>query len=145
MVFRTKRVVTTTRFIVTAVVVFVICMILNPTEVFQASKAGVNAWWNIVFPALLPFFISSELLMGYGIIQFMGVLLEPVMRPLFNLPGVGSFVLAVGYTSGFPISASLSAKLRKDGLGSSGKARTHLLSFLALGGRWIARWNGKIC
>ena len=69
-----------------------------------------------MFPALLPFFISSELLMGYGVIQFMGVILEPIMRPLFNLPGVSSFVMAVGYTSGFPISASLAARLRKEKL-----------------------------
>lgn len=91
---------------------FIVCMIIFPTAVFQASKAGLAVWWNIVLPALLPFFISSELLMGYGIVQFMGVLFEPVMRPLFNLPGAASFVMAVGYTSGFPISASLTAKLR---------------------------------
>jgi sporulation integral membrane protein YlbJ len=89
-------------------------MIFFPSAVFQASKVGISAWWNIAFPALLPFFITSELMAGYGIIQFMGVLLEPVMRPLFNLPGAASFVMAVGYTSGFPISASLAARLRKD-------------------------------
>ena len=116
MSFRAKSMFTPVRLTVVAIVVFIICMIIYPTAVFQASKTGVNAWWNIVFPALLPFFISSELLMNYGVIQFMGVLLEPVMRPLFNLPGAGSFVLAVGYTSGFPISASLTARLRKDRL-----------------------------
>lgn len=116
MSFRAKRMFTPVRLTVVAIVVFIICMIIYPAAVFQASKTGVNAWWNIVFPALLPFFISSELLMNYGVIQFMGVLLEPVMRPLFNLPGAGSFVLAVGYTSGFPISASLTARLRKDRL-----------------------------
>jgi len=91
-------------------------MVLFPSAVFEASKTGVNAWWNMVFPALLPFFISSELLMGYGVVHFMGVLLEPVMRPLFNLPGAGSFVMAVGYTSGFPVSASLVAGLRRERL-----------------------------
>ena len=102
--------------ILPGIIIFVSCMILFPSAVFEASKAGISAWWNIVFPALLPFFIASELLAGYGIIQFMGVLLEPVMRPLFNLPGAASFVMAVGYTSGFPISASLSARLRKDNI-----------------------------
>lgn len=104
------------QFIVSAVVAFIACMVFFPSAVFDASKTGVKAWWNIVFPALLPFFISSELLMGYGVVKFMGVLLEPVMRPLFNLPGAASFVMAVGYTSGFPISASLAAQLRKDRL-----------------------------
>jgi len=102
--------------IVPAIVLLIFCMVIYPRDVFEASKAGISAWWNIVFPALLPFFISSELLMGYGVVQFMGVLLEPVMRPLFNLPGAGSFVMAVGYSSGFPISASLTARLRKERL-----------------------------
>ncbi len=102
--------------IVLAVICFVFSMVFFPGAVFEASKTGVRAWWDIVFPALLPFFISSELLMNYGVIRFMGVLLEPVMRPVFNLPGAGSFVMAIGYTSGFPISASLAARLRKDKL-----------------------------
>jgi len=114
--FKGKKLFKLTRVIILTVIAFVICMVIFPTAVFQASKAGVNAWWNIVFPALLPFFISSELLMSYGVIQFMGVMLEPVMRPLFNLPGVASFVLAVGFTSGFPISASLAARLREEKL-----------------------------
>ena len=102
------------RSIIPAIIVFVSCMVCFPSAVYEASKLGLNAWWNIVFPALLPFFVSSELLMSYGVIQFMGVILEPVMRPLFNLPGAASFVIAVGYTSGFPISAALAARLRKD-------------------------------
>lgn len=102
--------------ILSCIAIFVSCMVFFPSAVFQASKAGISAWWNIAFPALLPFFITSELMAGYGIIQFMGVLLEPVMRPLFNLPGAASFVMAVGYTSGFPISASLAARLRKDNI-----------------------------
>lgn len=116
MKFRGQKLFTLTRVVILTVTIFLISMVIFPTAVFQASKAGVNAWWNIVFPALLPFFISSELLMSYGVIQFMGVLMEPVMRPVFNLPGAASFVLAVGYTSGFPISASLAARLRKENL-----------------------------
>ncbi len=115
MIIALKRYFSAKRLIIPAVLAFTACMVVFPTAVFEASKAGAYAWWNIVFPALLPFFISSEMLMGYGIVQFMGVILEPVMRPLFNLPGAGAFVIAVGYTSGFPISASLAARLRKDG------------------------------
>lgn len=111
-----KRLIQPQVLILACVIIFVCSMIVFPSAVFEASKAGINAWWNIAFPALLPFFIASELLAGYGVIQFMGVLLEPVMRPLFNLPGAASFVMAVGYTSGFPISASLSARLRTENI-----------------------------
>lgn len=94
----------------------VVSMIVFPVDVFNSAKTGLKAWWEIVFPALLPFFIAAELLMGFGIVHFMGILLEPVMRPLFNVPGCGSFVMAVGFTSGFPISSYITAQLRKDRL-----------------------------
>ena len=93
--------------------VLIFFMVANPKEVFEASSLGLNAWWKLVFPALLPFFIGSELLMGFGVVSFMGVLLEPIMRPLFNLPGSASFVIAMGYTSGSPIGAVITAKLRQ--------------------------------
>lgn len=91
---------------------FVLGMITQPQTVYEGAVYGLGAWWNIVFPSLLPFFIVSELLMNFGVVHFMGVLLEPVMRPLFNVPGAGSFVLAIGYTSGYPIGAMVTARLR---------------------------------
>lgn len=99
-----------------AALIFAASMILYPREVFNASLRGLDAWWTVVFPALLPFFVVSELMMALGIVDFLGVLLEPVMRPLFNLPGQGAFVMAIGYTSGAPIGSMLTAKLRQQRL-----------------------------
>ncbi len=107
---------------------FFISMILFPKEIYQASLMGLQAWWNIVFPALFPFFVVSELFMQLGIVNFMGILLEPIMRPLFNLPGSGAFILAIGYSSGSPISAIYTSKLRKDLILSKEEAE-RLISF----------------
>lgn len=107
-----KRRRTTQIFFSLCTLALVLGMITQPKIVFQGALTGLNLWWNIVFPSLLPFFIVSEILLSLGIVHFMGVLLEPVMRPLFNVPGTGSFVLAVGYTSGYPIGAMVTAKLR---------------------------------
>jgi sporulation integral membrane protein YlbJ len=90
-------------------------MIAYPKESFEASLRGLNMWWEIVFPSLLPFFIISEMLIGFGVVKFIGVLLEPLMRPLFRVPGVGGFVWAMGMASGFPAGAKLSARLRQEG------------------------------
>jgi len=95
------------------VLIIFFSLMIFPKQVFEASLRGLNAWWTIVLPALLPFFIMSQVLVALGIVQFLGVLLEPVMRPIFRLPGSGAFVLAVGYTSGAPISAIVTADLRK--------------------------------
>ncbi|TEB12087.1 sporulation integral membrane protein YlbJ [Pelotomaculum propionicicum] len=107
---------------------FTAAMIFNPRIVFEGSVTGLKTWWNIVFPSLLPFFIASELLMSFGVVNFMGVLLEPVMRPLFKVPGAGAFVVAVGFTSGYPIGAMLTARLRADGLCTRVEAE-RLMSF----------------
>lgn len=97
-------------------VAFIIMLVCFPQAVYMASHRGLKAWWEIVFPSLLPFFIGTELLVGFGVVRFMGVLLEPVMRPLFNLPGAASFVVAVGFSSGFPIGSIVTTDLRKDRL-----------------------------
>jgi sporulation integral membrane protein YlbJ len=88
-------------------------MVFYPDQAFESALAGLKVWWEVVFPALLPFFIFSEILMGLGVVSAMGVILEPMMRPLFNVPGVGSFVMAMGLASGYPIGAILTAKLRR--------------------------------
>lgn len=91
-------------------------MIVFPKDAFEAAVSGLEVWWNVVFPALLPFFVISQILIGLGVVHMMGVFLEPVMRPLFNVPGTGSFVMAMGLASGFPIGAILTAELRSRNL-----------------------------
>jgi len=90
-------------------------LIFYPQESLDASIRGLNMWWEIVFPSLLPFFIVSEMLIGFGVVKFIGVLLEPLMRPLFKVPGVGGFVWAMGMASGFPAGAKFTARLREEG------------------------------
>ncbi len=91
-----------------------IALISFPKESLEASIRGLNIWWEVVFPSLLPFFIVSELLIGFGIVKFLGILLEPFMRPLFRVPGVGGFVWAMGLASGQPAGAKFTARLRQE-------------------------------
>jgi sporulation integral membrane protein YlbJ len=98
----------------TFVTLMALSLILFPKESLQASINGLDMWWKIVFPSLLPFFIVSEMLIGFGVVSFIGVILEPVMRPLFRVPGVGGFVWAMGMASGFPAGAKLTARMRQE-------------------------------
>lgn len=100
----------------TLAAVLTVLVVLSPEVAFKASLRGLRLWWDIVFPALLPFFIMSEILIGLGVVHFMGSLLEPLMRPLFRVPGVGAFVVAMGLASGYPIGAKLTARLREEQL-----------------------------
>ena len=89
-------------------------IIAFPKISVDASLSGLKMWWNIVFPSLLPFFIVTELLIGFGVVTFIGALLEPIMRPIFKVSGVGGFVLVMGMASGFPAGAKITARLYEE-------------------------------
>lgn len=89
----------------------VLLMTVFPTETLHSSLRGLSIWWQVLFPALFPFFVISELLLGFGIVHFFGKLLNPFMRPLFRLPGIGGFVVTMGFISGYPVGARLTAQL----------------------------------
>lgn len=87
-----------------------------PAAAMAAALRGTAIWWEVLFPALFPFFVVTEILLGVGIVHFIGTLLDPLMRPLFRVPGYGGFVMAMGFASGYPIGARLTAELRKQKL-----------------------------
>jgi len=101
-------------FYASALSLLAVLIILFPKASLEASRNGLDMWWKVVFPSLLPFFIVSELLMSYGVVRFIGYLLEPIMRPVFRVPGVGGFVWVMGMASGFPAGAKLTARLRQE-------------------------------
>jgi sporulation integral membrane protein YlbJ len=90
-------------------------MLFSGTAVSAASK-GIQLWFNVVFPSLFPFFVATEVLNRTSFVKALGVLLEPVMRPLFNVPGCGSFAVAMGITSGYPVGAKITSDMRENKL-----------------------------
>lgn len=111
-----------------ATVFMTLAIIQYPKDTFDSAIVGLNLWWNVVFPSLLPFFILSEMLMGLGVVHSLGVLLEPLMRPLFNVPGIGAFALSMGLASGYPMDAVITCKFRKNNLCTTVEAE-RLLAF----------------
>ncbi len=89
-------------------------IIFSPKDSLSAAMDGLNIWGNVVFPSLFPFFVVSEIMIGLGVVSFIGVLFEPFMRPLFRVPGVGGFVFSMGIASGFPAGAKFTARLKQE-------------------------------
>lgn len=96
-------------------VLLVICVVYAPSEAFKASGQGLAIWWRIVFPALLPFVVLSQMLLAGGFAHGLGTLLEPFTRRLLGLPGSFGWVLPLGMTAGFPAAAEAAATLHKQG------------------------------
>lgn len=102
--------------------VLVVCIVLFPEQAFSASLQGLSVWWKIVFPALLPFMVASELMLAYGLAQGLGTWLDPLMRFMFKIPGIGGAALVMGLAAGNPAGAELTVKLRKQQLLNRGEA-----------------------
>lgn len=96
-------------------ILLAIAIIAAPESSFAASLQGLKLWWTLVFPALLPFLILSEMLSASGFVHGLGVLLSPLMTRLFRLPGTGGWTLALGMTAGFPAGANGVMQLHKQG------------------------------
>ncbi len=37
-----------------------LAVVQYPKEAFDSAVTGLNLWWNVVFPALLPFLFSQK-------------------------------------------------------------------------------------
>ncbi|MBE1446357.1 nucleoside recognition domain-containing protein [Paenibacillus sp. OAS669] len=100
----------------------VVSIILFPDQAFKSSLQGLRIWWELVFPALLPFFIVIEIARGMGVLHAIGALLEPLLRLLFRLPGIAGWAIAIGITAGTPSGAVAVGSMRKDKLLSRDEA-----------------------
>lgn len=109
-------------------ILLILGLILFSTSSLEAAKKGGQLFLNIVFPSLFPFFVGAEVLYKTGVVRILGVLLEPIMRPLFNVPGCGSFPFLMGITSGYPVGAKITVALRQEKLLSQ-KEGERLLAF----------------
>lgn len=88
----------------------------NPQLSIKSANSGLGIWFNTIIPSLLPFFIISELLIGFGFIDLIGKILQPLMKPIFNTSGEGAFPFIMSLLSGYPMGAKLTSRLREEKL-----------------------------
>lgn len=93
---------------------FNILIIITPNIVIPSAKNGLLLWFNKILPSILPFLIGTNILIHLGFVDFIGVLLNPFMKILFNVSGSGAFALVLGMLSGYPIGAKITANLREN-------------------------------
>lgn len=111
-----------------ALLTIMFAIIVLSQNAYKSAQNAFMLWVNNVIPSLLPFFICIELLKQTNFINFIGKLLTPIMRPIFNVPGSGAFALVMGITSGYPVGAKVASDLYKDNLCSKIEAE-RLISF----------------
>lgn len=108
--------------------IFTIFLLIFSTDNLSAAKKGISLWASSVLPSLLPFFIATELISHTNIVSIIGNFLNPIMRPIFNVPGEGAFALVLGIISGYPVGAKTVANLKESGICSDIEAE-RLIAF----------------
>lgn len=111
-----------------AITLFLILLVCFSESSFKSAHTGFMLWANNVLPALLPFFICIELIKATNFMEAIGKLLEPIMKPLFNVPGCGAFAIVMGISSGYPVGAKIVSDLRENKCCSKSEGE-RLLSF----------------
>lgn len=96
-----------------AAAVLTLMLVLYPAASLEAAREGMDLFFRVVFPSLFPFFVLSDIMLGLGVVHFIGILFTPLMRPLFNVPGEGAFALSMGLAAGYPMDAVITAKFRR--------------------------------
>ena len=107
---------------------FNILIIIVPNVVISSAQSGLMLWFNKILPSILPFLIGTNILIHLGFIDFLGTLLDPFMKKVFNVSGCGAFALVLGMFSGYPVGAKITASLRENKKISSVEAQ-RLASF----------------
>ncbi len=97
-------------------------IVTHPKLALDSAHDSLLTWFNVVIPSLLPFFIISEILIRIGFVNFIGKLLEPLMKPIFNVPGISAFPFSMSIISGYPTGIKIISSLRSKNLISKTEA-----------------------
>jgi len=93
----------------------VTALVRFPQESVQAASDGLTLSFNVIIPSLFPFFVLSTLMVQLGLTQYFGRVLEPIMRPLFNVGGACSSAFVLGFVGGYPVGAKTAVALYENG------------------------------
>ncbi len=93
-----------------------------------ATKHSLELWAFTVVPSLFPFFVITNLLAQTKVVSFIGKFFDRLMKPLFNVPGIGGFAFVMGLISGYPVGAKIVSDFRNQNLVSKDEGE-RLLAF----------------
>ncbi|MEQ2456732.1 nucleoside recognition domain-containing protein [Flavonifractor hominis] len=115
-------------FLCLALLCATLALLLYPQPAMEAAKSGLKLCYNVIIPALFPFFVLSSLVVELGLAGYLGRLLEGVMRPLFGVNGACASAFALGFIGGYPVGAKTAISLYENGMCTRTEAE-RLLAF----------------
>lgn len=103
--------------IIMIILIFIGSQILIESDsILKSVSFSFNIWKNNIFPSLFPFFVLSELLINFGLVELLGEIFKPFMNFLFKTKGVCAFIFIMSIISGIPANAKYVRELYLSGL-----------------------------
>ena len=101
---------------VTAFSVLSFALVINYSNAaIDSVKSALSLCAQTVIPSLFPFMVISELAVSLDAAKYIGKVLAPVFRPLFNLNEHGAAAFLLGALCGFPVGARTAVSLYERG------------------------------
>lgn len=97
------------------VIFLFIIFLAFPEQSSASAKKSIFICLETLIPSLFPFFVLSSLAVSLGFSKLIGNVFSRFMRPLFKCSPKTASPFVLGLLSGFPVGASTSVKLYKNG------------------------------
>ena len=81
----------------------------------DSVKNALHICANTVIPSLFPFMVISELIISLGASKYLGKILSPIFRPIFDLNEHAASAFILGTLCGFPVGARTAVSLYEQG------------------------------
>ncbi|UWF57314.1 YjiH family protein [Staphylococcus hyicus] len=91
---------------------------LGPGLLFQPDY-GPFLFEKLMLPlsVLIPVgAVALSLLVGYGLLEFIGVLMQPIMRPIFKTPGKSAVDAVASFVGSYSLGLLITNRVYKDGM-----------------------------
>lgn len=95
-------------------ILFIICLLIFSENNFLATSTGLDIFLSSVFPSLFPFLVATEILYNSNFIHILEKNTKKIIPKLFNVPPKAALAIILGFISGYPIGAKITANLKKD-------------------------------
>lgn len=116
------------------IVIILVCIFFlfefffNRRLVFDTVSFSLNIWVNSIIPSLFPFFVISDILNSYNVVNYIPKFIKNIFKRLFNISDNALFIFFISMLSGFPSNARNIKNLYIDKKISKDEAE-HLLLF----------------
>lgn len=103
-------------------------LLIKKQLIYTSIMYALNMWINSLIPTLFPFFIISDILINYNIINYIPYKIRNICKKLFNINDSMLTIFLLSMISGFPSNARNTRTLYDKGLISIEEAN-HILIF----------------